>query len=34
MSPADPLSRHIDVEALRFVPSPRHTRTLARLVLR
>jgi len=33
MSPADALSRHIDVEALRFVPSPRHTRTLARLVI-
>jgi multidrug resistance efflux pump len=33
MSPADALSRHIDVEALRFVPSPRHTRALARIVI-
>ena len=33
MSNTDTLSRHVEVEALRFVPSPRHTRTLARIVL-
>ncbi|CAN5754285.1 HlyD family efflux transporter periplasmic adaptor subunit [soil metagenome] len=33
MSETDTLRDQIDVEVLRFVPSPRHTRTLARIVL-